>query len=246
MPEDHVEKRLNGKTRRGWLLAFRDITGNSSERTAIFSLLPKVAVGHTAPLVFLNGVQGTPLVLCFLACTNSLVFDYVARQKMGGAHLTYGVLSQLPMPVPSSFTNEDIEYINERVLELIYTAWDMQPFAEDLWSELDNVDRERVLTRWEDCCREPISNNNILPPFRWSEERRAHIRAELDAYIAKIYGLTRDELRYILDPADVYGQDFPGETFRVLKTKEIKLFGEYRTKRLVLEKWDVEQSRQNS
>jgi hypothetical protein len=34
------------------------------------------------------------------------------------------------------------------------------------------------------------------------------------------YGLTRDELRYVLDPKDVYGPDFPGETFRVLKEKE--------------------------
>jgi len=32
-----------------------------------------------------------------------------------------------------------------------------------------------------------------------------------------LYGLTRDELRYILDPKEVYGEDFPGETFRVLK-----------------------------
>jgi len=52
------------------------------------------------------------------------------------------------------------------------------------------------------------------------------------------YGLTRDELRYILDPADVHGPDFPGETFRVLKEKETAKFGEYRTRRLVLEAWD--------
>ncbi|MEN9935276.1 MAG: hypothetical protein RLZZ387_1855, partial [Chloroflexota bacterium] len=80
-----------------------------------------------------------------------------------------------------------------------------------------------------------------LPPYRWSDERRALIRAELDARIARLYGLTRDELRYILDPADVYGPDFPGETFRVLKEKEIKLYGEYRTRRLVLEAWDAEE-----
>ncbi len=60
----------------------------------------------------------------------------------------------------------------------------------------------------------------------------------LIARIAKLYGLTRDELRYILDPADVYGPDFPGETFRVLKEKETRLYGEYRTRRLVLEAWD--------
>jgi hypothetical protein len=46
--------------------------------------------------------------------------------------------------------------------------------------------------------------------------------AQLDARIARLYGLTRDELRYILDPADVYGPDFPGETFRVLTEKETR------------------------
>ena len=75
-------------------------------------------------------------------------------------------------------------------------------------------------------------------PFIWNSEIRALLRAELDAYYAKLYGLTRDELRYILDPADVYGEDFPSETFRVLKNNEIKQFGEYRTQRLVLESWD--------
>ena len=76
------------------------------------------------------------------------------------------------------------------------------------------------------------------PPFRWDPDRRAHLRAELDAYYARLYGLTRDELRYILDPADVMGPDYPSETFRGLKNKEMKEFGEYRTARLVLAAWD--------
>jgi hypothetical protein len=67
---------------------------------------------------------------------------------------------------------------------------------------------------------EIASDGCLLPPFKWDEDRRAVLRAELDAYYAKLYGLTRDELRYILDPKDVYGPDFPGETFRVLKDKE--------------------------
>ncbi len=75
-------------------------------------------------------------------------------------------------------------------------------------------------------------------PYRWDEARRSLLRAELDAWFARAYGLTRDELRYILDPADVHGPDFPGETFRVLKEKETAKFGEYRTRRLVLEAWD--------
>ena len=63
-------------------------------------------------------------------------------------------------------------------------------------------------------------------------------RADLDAFYARAYGLTRDELRYILDPADVKGPDYPSETFRVLKNNELRQFGEYRTQRLVLAAWD--------
>lgn len=70
------------------------------------------------------------------------------------------------------------------------------------------------------------------PPFAWDEDRRAHLRADLDAF----YALTRDELRYILDSADVKGSNYPSETFRVLK--EIRQHGEYRTRCLVLEAWD--------
>jgi hypothetical protein len=75
----------------------------------------------------------------------------------------------------------------------------------------------------------------ILP---LTAEESLIIRAELDAYYTHLYGLTRDELRYILDPADLMGPDYPSETFRVLKTNELRQFGEYRTQRLVLEAWD--------
>ena len=54
-------------------------------------------------------------------------------------------------------------------------------------------------------------------------------RAKLDACYARLYGLTRDELRYILDPKEVHGEDLPGETVHVLKEKEVKQFGEHRT-----------------
>jgi hypothetical protein len=64
------------------------------------------------------------------------------------------------------------------------------------------------------------------------------LRAELLASLACAYGLTRDELHYTHGPADVLGPDFPGQTFRVLKKKDLATFGEYRTRRLVLEAWD--------
>jgi hypothetical protein len=40
--------------------------------------------------------------------------------------------------------------------------------------------------------------------------------------------LSWDELRWVLDPQEVYGSNFPwgGETFQVLKEKEMKTYGD--------------------
>ena len=81
-------------------------------------------------------------------------------------------------------------------------------------------------------------NQADLRPFPFNPDRRAILRAELDAYYAMLYGLSRDDLVYILDPAEAMGEDYPSETFRVLKNNELKEFGEYRTRRLVLEAFD--------
>ncbi|MFM6454020.1 MAG: Eco57I restriction-modification methylase domain-containing protein [Planktothrix sp.] len=194
-----------------WLLGFRDVTNAASERTVIFSLLPRVAVNHKAPLLFSD--KSLQYISSLIANFNSLVFDFVTRQKVGGNSLSFFIVKQLPVIPPDWYTPEDIEFISSRVLELVYTAYDMKPFAEDM-----GYDGE---------------------PFIWNEERRAILRAELDAKYANLYGLTRDELRYILDPADIYGADFPSETFRVLKNNEMRKYGEYRTQRLVLKAWDM-------
>ena len=74
--------------------------------------------------------------------------------------------------------------------------------------------------------------------FEWNAHKRDLLQAELDAYYANIYGLTRSELAYILDPASVFGKEFPSETFRVLRERETSQYDEYRTQRLVLEAWD--------
>ena len=206
-----VENWLSGKWNKKWIIAFRDITKPTNERTALFSLIPKVAVNDSINLLFTTIYQAS-LVSCLLGCLNSLVFDFVARQKVGGAHLNLFIIKQLPVLPPDQYSEEDINYISARVLELTYTSWEMKPFAEDMGYEGE--------------------------PFIWDERRRAKLRAELDAYYAKLYGLTRNELRYILDPKDVYGEDFPSETFRVLKENEIQQYGEYRTQRLVLTAWD--------
>ena len=151
---------------------------------------------------------------------------WLARRS-AGTHLNFFVIQQLPVLPPSFYRAADVAYVASRVLELVYTADDMQPLADALRASAS-----------------PIAATVPTKPYRWDEARRALLRAELDAWFARAYGLTRDELRYILDPADVYGPDFPGETFRVLKEKETAKFGEYRTRRLVLEAWD-RQEREN-
>ncbi|NJR15678.1 MAG: N-6 DNA methylase [Calothrix sp. CSU_2_0] len=245
---NNLNNALENKWNKNWLLGWRDITGSASERTVIATILPKVACADTI-LLMLPQVDNAKLILSLLANLNSIVFDYFARQKVGGAHLKYFTMRQLPVLPPESYTQEDIDFIAPRVLELVYTAWDMQPFAKDIWKDSDNKMHNLIIKQWQSNQKanninpeinnyELRTTNYELPPFIWNSNRRAILRAELDAYYAKLYGLTRDELRYILDPADVYGADFPSETFRVLKNNEIKQFGEYRTQRLVLESWD--------
>jgi hypothetical protein len=196
--------------KRGWLTGWRDITNATNERTVIFSFIPRTAVGHTCPLLF---TQAEPQqVTALIANLNSLVLDFIARQKVGGTHLAYNFLQQFPVLPPSAYVASDFLLISQRVLELTYTSYSMLPFARDLGYD--------------------------GPPFVWNEDRRVQLRAELDAFYARAYGLTRDELRYILDPADVKGPDYPSETFRVLKKNEIAKYGEYRTARLVLQAWD--------
>ncbi|MCB1614561.1 MAG: N-6 DNA methylase [Pseudomonadales bacterium] len=193
-----------------YLLGFRDITNVTNERTVISSVIALSGVGHTLPLVF-SDLPARKMSL-LLANFNSLPLDFIARQKVGGTHLTFGYVKQFPIVQPSTYTLEDEEFINSRVLELVFTENGLKPFAEDLGYQGE--------------------------PFTFDPERRHQLKSELDAYYSRLYGLTRDELRYILDPADVMGDDYPSETFRVLKNKEMNEFGEYRTQRLVLEAWD--------
>jgi len=193
-----------------WFLAFRNIARSTDERTVIAGFLPFTGIANSAARITLKSDSWTLASLLY-ACLNSLVFDYCARQKAGGANLNYFILQQLPIIPPERYGDRDTRDISSRVIELVYTARD-----------LDMLGTAALVNE----------------PFGWDAERRVRLRAELDAYYAHLYGLTRDELRYILDPQDVFGVAFPGETFRVLKENEIQRYGEYMTRRLVLEEFD--------
>lgn len=194
-----------------YLIGWRDICRSTDERTVIASVVPRAAIGHTLP-VMLPTTGTAQQQAALLANLNCIVLDFVARQKVGGTHLTYGFLKQFPILAPDFYGDAGLEFIVSRVLELTYTTDNLAPWAKDLGMEGST--------------------------FQWDPLRRAVLRAELDAWYARAYGLGRDELRYILEPSDVEGPDYPSETFRVLKNSEIRTFGEYRTRRLVLEAWD--------
>ncbi len=247
-----VEAVLEARSPR-WLMGWRDITNATNERTVIASVLPRVGVGNKVPLMLLGKhIESTEATL-LLADLNSIPHDYVARQKMGGTTLNYFIYKQLPILPPPHYSLSDFLFIVPRVLELTYTAWDMEGWAQDVWAASDESIRAAIRQRAEEATvalrgsrsegTDTRRTASGLPPFRFDPERRARIRAELDARYARLYGLTRDELRYILDPAEAMGEDYPSETFRVLKEKEMAFYGEYRTGRLVLEAWDREETK---
>jgi hypothetical protein len=207
---DFAARMADRDWQRDWFLSMRDVTNATNERTAIFSLRPKLPSNDKLPTIFVR--KHAKEVAALYANLAALTLDYVARQKVGGTNLASFIVEQLPVLPQAAYSDIDFAFIVPRVLELTYTSYSMQAFARDLGYE--------------------------GAPFAWNEDRRRQLRAELDAWYALAYGLTRDELRFVLDPADAVGTDYPSETFRVLKSNEERKFDEYRTRRQVLAAYD--------
>ena len=171
------------------------------------------------------------------ASLNSFVLDYCAGQKLTGNSLNYFILKQLPVLAPTTFeqpvrwcggTQMLKSWLLPRALELTYTAWDLQPFARGCgWN---------------------------CPPFRWDEDRRFLLRCELDATFFHLYlpaeangdwrpadGESAEDLVRLkanfLTPRDAVV--FMMETFHIVKRKDEGQWGEYRTKRVILEIYDA-------
>jgi len=83
---------------------------------------------------------------------------------------------------------------------------------------------ELTYTTWD---LESFASGYDGPPFRWDEERRFLIRCELDAAYFHLYGIERDDVDYIM------------ETFPIVKRKDEEKYGEYRTKRVILDIYDA-------
>ncbi|HSH60120.1 MAG TPA: hypothetical protein VK988_10850, partial [Acidimicrobiales bacterium] len=203
VPEKEIEVRLPDNRR--WLLGFRDIARSTDERTAILCALPRAAVNHKAPLLLFSSRNSHAVGVSL----SSLVLDFTARQKMGGTSLGYFIFKQLPVLPPETYDRPApwqpaltlAQWLTPRVLELTYTAWDLEGFAADLGYQ--------------------------GPPFRWDDQRRTLLRAELDACFFHLYGIERPDVDYIMG------------TFPIVERKDRAKYGEYRTKRIVLEAYDA-------
>jgi hypothetical protein len=141
------------------------------------------------------------LGLALLGNLNSFVVDYAARQKIGGQTLNFFIVEQFPVLPPKTYEKEwhgvlPADFIKQRVLELSYTAHDLKGFASDMGYD--------------------------GPPFAWDEERRLHLRCQLDALYFHLYGLSRDEAGEVLD------------TFPIVKRQDEAAHGTFRTKDLIL------------
>ena len=222
-----------------YLMGFRGITNVTNERTVISSIIPFSGVGHSMLLYSVK--QSSTLAACLLANFLSLELDVIARMKLGGTNLTYGYFRQFPVLPPSAYHEAALSFIVPRVMALTYTANDMTEWAKALWTDSTPAMRQKMLElngKNRKFSQENSGSTLACGPYIYDDIKRAILRAELDAYFARLYGLTRTELQYILDPHSVMGEDYPSETFRVLKDNEIAKYGEYRTQRLVLEAWN--------
>ena len=189
--EDAVVKLLGG-TSGPTCLCYKDVTSSTNQRTMIAAFVPLAGVMNSAPIVLVGDSIAPTLHCCLLANLNSLAYDYVARQKVGGLHLNFFIVEQLPTLPPDAYAKrcpwdkrQTLEkWVSDRVLKLTCTANDMIPLAKAAGLE--------------------------PPVHKWREDERAELLADLDAAYFLLYGLEREDAAYILSTFQGAGGPEPG------------------------------------
>ncbi len=173
------------------LLAYKDVTSATNQRTMIAALVPLSAVVNSAPLILPDDRIAPRPACCLLANLNSHVYDFVARQKVGGVHLNFFIVEQLPTLPPDRYAErcpwnkrQTLErWVSDRVLRLTCTANDMIPLAKAAGFEPE--------------------------VHKWRPEERATLRAELDAAYFHLYRLERSDVEYVLSTFQGLREDGP-------------------------------------
>jgi len=198
-------------------IGFCDVGKPLNQRTLMAALVPpNVVCGHTLPTIMFEP-DNVDLSLYWIAVTNSLCLDYIARKKVT-LHVTLTILNSLPLP--RRYVGSPVERgIVQRALRLSATG----PELEDFWR---NVAPDFDL------------DSGTLGPAESAVERE-RLRIELEVLVARdLFCLTLDEMRYLLNPAEILGADCGFETFGALQRAERRQFNEFRTQRLIIETWE--------
>lgn len=181
------------------LLVCRDITNRTNERGVVAAIIPSLITDYTLRVWRFSSFDAGRLLL-MVAGLNSFAFDYLARQRIGGSHLSNYILEELPAPIE---VDSDLRsLIVDAAFELSFTGRDLEVFARSVRPEVNE-------------------------PFQWNEERRDLLRAEIDAAFFRVYGLEREDVEYVMDQFPVY------------KRRDEHRNGEYRTKQLILDRFDT-------
>jgi len=215
IPKDRIPDKLISRIHQ-YRVGFCDVASPTNERSLIAALVPPNTIcGHKVPTIVLE--RGEPAdILLWLGVTNSLTMDFIVRKKVA-LSMSYTIMDSLPFPRDWRRT-AGAETIIARAFALSAVGPEMAEFRRSAPGS-------------------PGVQQGIIPAE--DPDIRAQLMAEIDALVAhEVFGLTRDELRYVLDPDNLLGEGSGIETFKAQRNREKRQLGEYRTQRLVLEAWD--------
>jgi len=213
LPE-HVPDKLAGRIGR-YRIGFGDVASPTNQRSLCAALIPPMTIcGDKVPTIVLGSDLRDHLL--WLGIANSLAMDFLVRKKVS-LKMSYTIMDSLPFPRDIEHTPAATEIVR-RVCALCAVGPEMRAFREA-------AVEVGVLHSVKDVVEDP--------------DGRAVLAAEVDVLVARdVYGLTKDEILYILDPANILGEDCGIETFKALRNREQREFNEFRTQRLIEEAWD--------
>lgn len=211
----NVPDKLAGRVDR-YRIGFGDVASPTNQRGLVAALLPAESIsGHKVPTIEF-AIGGDEYMLLWLGIANSLAMDYIVRKKVS-LTMSYTIMDTLPFPRDFKKAPVAIE-IASRACALCAVGPEMQAFREAAINA-------GILGSLDDVVEDP--------------DRRAVLAAEIDVLVAReVYGLSKNEMLYILDPDNILGKDCGIETFKALRNREQREFNEFRTQRLIEEAWD--------
>jgi type I restriction-modification system DNA methylase subunit len=211
---ESIPDKLSGRIHR-FRIGFCDVASATNQRGLVAALLPPRGVcGDKVPTITLGTRPSDHLL--WLGVANSLVMDFIVRKKVS-LKMSYTIMDSLPFPRDFACTPE-APGIARRVCTLCAVGPEMAEFR-------DQAIDAGILTSPDEVTEDP--------------NRRAEVAAEIDVLVAReVYGLSWQEMLYILDPDNILGKGCGVETFKELRSREQREFHEYRTQRLIREAWD--------